>query len=57
VNDKDGNLVRAITYVAKGKETVGNPSHRYIALLREGTKFHGLPEHWLRLLDSVTHAE
>jgi gamma-glutamylcyclotransferase len=56
-NDKDGSPVLAITYVATGKEIDGNPSHRYISLLREGAKFHGLPEHWVRLLDSVKHAE
>ena len=56
-NDKDGNPVLAITYVATGKEIDGNPSHRYISLLREGARFHGLPDHWLRLLDSVKHAD
>jgi gamma-glutamylcyclotransferase len=56
-SDKDGNQVLAITYVAKGKETDGNPSHRYISLLREGARFHRLPEHWVQLLESVKHAE
>jgi cation transport regulator ChaC len=33
--DMDGNSVIAITYVATSKETDGNPSLRYIWLLRE----------------------
>jgi cation transport regulator ChaC len=55
--DMDGNPVTAITYVATGKETDGRPSLRYISLLREGARFHGVPEHWVRVLDSVNHAE
>jgi hypothetical protein len=34
-----------------------NPSLRYISLLREGAKFHGMPDHWIRLLDGVKRAE
>jgi cation transport regulator ChaC len=55
--DVDGNLVTAVAYVATGKETDGHPSLRYISLLREGAKYHGLPDHWIRLLDGVKHAE
>jgi gamma-glutamylcyclotransferase len=55
--DMDGNPMTAITYVATGKETDGNPSLRYISLLREGAKFHGLPDHWIKILDGVKHAE
>jgi hypothetical protein len=55
--DLAGNSVTAIAYVATGKETDGNPSHRYISLLREGAKRHGLPEHWVQFLNSVSHAE
>jgi len=39
------------------KEKDGNPSLRYITLLREGARAHGLPEQYLRFLDSVKHAE
>jgi hypothetical protein len=53
----DGNPVTAVAYVAKGKETDGNPSLRYISLLREGARANGLPEQWIRFLDSVNHAE
>lgn len=57
VIDMNGNPVMAATYVAKGKEVDGMPSHRYISLLREGARRHGLPEHWVRFLDGVMHAE
>ncbi len=55
--DQDGNSTRAVTYIAEGNETDGNPSLRYITLLREGARAHGLPEHYLRFLDRVKHAE
>lgn len=46
-----------VTYIAQGKKTDGNPSLRYLTLLREGARAHGLPEHWIRLLERVKHAE
>ncbi len=55
--DIGGNPVTAVTYIADGKETDGNPSLRYLTLLREGARVHGLPEHWLRFLDDVKHAQ
>jgi cation transport regulator ChaC len=55
--DVDGNPLTAIAYVATGKESDGTPSHRYISLLRDGARFHGLPEHWVEFLDGVSHAE
>ncbi|NQU62575.1 MAG: gamma-glutamylcyclotransferase [Rhodospirillales bacterium] len=55
--DIDGRAVVAVIYIADGKETDGNPSHRYITLLREGAQAHGLPEHYLRFLHDVKHAE
>ena len=55
--DSGGYTVEAVAYIADGKETDGNPSLRYITLLREGARAHGLPEHYLRFLDSVRHAE
>ena len=55
--DTDGNTVLAAAYVAAGRETDGNPSLRYISLLRNGARHHGLPEYWLRLLDGVNHIE
>ncbi len=55
--DIDGSRVQAVTYIAQGKGTDGNPSLRYITMLREGARAHGLPEHYIRFLESVKHAE
>jgi gamma-glutamylcyclotransferase len=54
--DMDGNSVTAIAYVATGKEVDGNPSHRYISLLREGARNHGLPEQWARAQCNAGHS-
>jgi cation transport regulator ChaC len=53
----DGNPVRAVTYVADGNEADGNPSLRYITLLRDGARAHSLPEHWIRFLEGVKEAQ
>ena len=45
-SDANGNIVTAVTYMARGKETDGTPSFRYISLLRDGARAHGLPETW-----------
>ncbi len=55
--DVDGNPLTTVTYIAEGHEADGNPSLRYLTLLREGARVHGLPEHWLRFLDDVKHAQ
>lgn len=55
--DSDGRRIPVVTYIADGKETDGNPSLRYITLLRDGARAHGLPEHWLEFLDRVRPAE
>jgi cation transport regulator ChaC len=46
--DRDGRVVRAITYMARGKEVDGKPSLRYITLIRDGARAHGLPENYIR---------
>ena len=56
VEDQHGAAVRAVTYVADGNERDGNPSVRYITLLREGALAHGLPESYLRFLEQVESA-
>lgn len=53
--DIDGNPVPVVAYSAVGKPADGIPSLRYITLLREGARAHGLPAPWLHYLDSVTH--
>jgi len=55
--DKEGRPLRAVSYLAAGKETEGNPSLRYLTLLREGARAHGLPDHWIRYLEGIKHAE
>lgn len=55
--DIDGRPLKVVTYIAEGLETDGNPSLRYLTLLRDGARAHGLPEHWLRFLDEVKHAQ
>jgi len=54
--DNEGRPLRAVSYIADGKEIDGNPSLRYLTLLREGARVHGLPEHYLRFLDEVKPA-
>ena len=49
--------VDAVTFIADGKAADGNPSLRYITLLRNGARAHGLPEHWIAHLDGIEHAE
>lgn len=55
--DIDGCPIEAMTYVAAGNPADGRPSPRYLSLLREGARTHGLPSTWLRMLDSVAPAE
>lgn len=55
--DDEGRSLKAVTYIADGGQEDGNPSLRYITLLRDGARAHGLPDHWLKRLDAVRHAE
>jgi cation transport regulator ChaC len=57
VEEADGRRVQAVTYMAKGKEVDGKPSLRYITLLRDGARARGLPEQYIRFLESVEHAQ
>lgn len=57
MHNVDGQTVRAMTYVAKGKESDGCPSLRYITLIRDGARAHGLPASWLQMLESVVHVK
>ena len=54
--DIDGNQVPVVAYSAVGKPADGIPSLRYMTLLREGARAHGLPEQWVHYLDGVVHA-
>ncbi len=55
--DGSGRPLRVVTYIAEGNEKDVNPSLRYITLLREGARAHGLPDHYLQYLESVKHAQ
>src|ERR1700737_2782985 len=57
VEQRVGRPVSAAAYIARGKETDGTPSLRYLTLLREGARANGLPGYWLQFLDSVKHLE
>jgi cation transport regulator ChaC len=54
--DAEDRLVAAIAYMAPGKTADGRPSLRYLTLLREGARAHGLPEHYQRWLDNIEPA-
>jgi gamma-glutamylcyclotransferase len=56
VETHDGRLVAAVAYIADGRDGDGKPSLRYLTLLREGAKAHGLPVDYVRFLESVEHA-
>ncbi|MDE0335695.1 MAG: gamma-glutamylcyclotransferase [Defluviicoccus sp.] len=55
--DTDRRPVHAVAYAARGGETDGNPSLRYIALLREGARAHGLPDRWIEKLERIRPAD
>ena len=55
--DIDGVPLEAVTYIADGKDKDGNPSLRYLTLLREGARAHRLPEQWTSFLDSIKPAD
>jgi cation transport regulator ChaC len=57
VEDVAGRPIDAMTYVAVGNADDGRPSLRYITLLRDGARAHGLPAAWLQLLESVAPAD
>jgi len=52
----DGAPIEAVAYIARGKPTDGKPSLRYLNLLREGARAHGLPADYILFLDSVEPA-
>jgi hypothetical protein len=51
--DISGTALQAATFIAKGDEDDHKPSLRYLTLLREGARAHGLPEHYIRLLEQI----
>ena len=55
--DEQGNDLTAVTYIADGNDADGNPSLRYITLLREGARAHGLSAKWITFLEGVKHSK
>jgi cation transport regulator ChaC len=55
--DISGSRLKAVTYIAQGNEVDGRPSLRYLTLLRDGARAHGVPEHYIRFLEQVEHAK
>jgi hypothetical protein len=55
--DRDGDQITAFTLIAEGLSEDGNPSPRYITLLRDGARQHNLPLRWIDKLDRVTPAK
>jgi gamma-glutamylcyclotransferase (GGCT)/AIG2-like uncharacterized protein YtfP len=53
VEDIAGNTLRAVTYMAQGGKKEGEPSFRYLTLMREGAQAHGLPERYVSLLERI----
>jgi cation transport regulator ChaC len=52
--DISGTALQAATYIAQGDEDDYEPSLRYLTLLREGARAHGLPEHYIRFLERLS---
>ncbi len=55
--DDQGKGLQVVTYIADGNNEDGNPSLRYVTLLREGARAHGLPARWIKFLERVKHSE
>ena len=55
--DADKRPIKAFACITRGEETDGNPSLRYITLLREGARAHGLPRHWTSKLEHIRPAD
>ncbi len=54
---QDGEVLPVLTYIAAGNPVDGRPSLRYLTLLRDGARTHGLPDEWIQFLDDVTPAQ
>ncbi len=56
-HDIAGNRIDLVCYIADGNPVDGNPSLRYLTLLRDGARAHGLPAHYVDFLNSVQPAD
>lgn len=55
--DIGGKTLKAATLMAKGDDNDHTPSLRYLALLQEGARAHGLPGHYIRFLEEMEHGD
>ena len=51
--DTSGAPVQAATLMARGHDDDRPPSLRYLTLLREGARAHGLPAHYIQFLEQI----
>ena len=56
VEDANGAALQAATYIAQGDKDDRYPTLRYLTLLREGARAHGLPEYYVRFLEQTGRA-
>ncbi len=57
VEDRKGDRLHAFSLIADGLPEDGNPSLRYITLIRKGACQHDLPPHWMEKLERIRAAE
>ena len=53
--DLGGTALKAATLLAQGDKNDSAPLLRYLTLLREGARAHGLPKHYIRFLEQIEH--
>ena len=51
--DASGAVLRAVTYIAQGDQNDRRPLLRYLTLLRDGARAHGLPDDYVRFLEQI----
>ncbi len=55
--DRAGSALRVFSLIADGLPEDGNPSLRYITLIRDGATQHDLPGHWIEKLNAIRAAD
>lgn len=55
--DRAGTALRVFSLIADGLPEDGNPSLRYLTLIRDGAAQHDLPAHWIEKLNAIRPAE
>ena len=57
VEDTGGSFVPAVTYKVRTAAPEGQPSRRYMNVIREAARQRALPEDYVEFLENVKHAE